>query len=111
MGCDTVILESNHDVDMLAYGSYPPHLKERIRGNRGHLSNGDCAACACNLVRSGTRRLILAHLSETNNRPELAFETTLRRLDQENLSCQLMVAPVKAMEEPVILKEASVCWG
>ncbi len=109
LGCDTVVLESNHDLDMLAWGPYPEHLKARIRGNRGHLSNEDCAACACDLVRSGTRNLILAHLSETNNRPELARQVTAQRLAKENLQCQVTVAPVKAMEQPLLLEGGAPC--
>lgn len=111
LGCDTVVLESNHDLEMLAWGPYPEHLKARIRGNRGHLSNEDCAACACDLVRSGTQRLILAHLSETNNRPELALATTQKRLAAEHLDCQVLVAPVKKMEQPLLLKGDAPCWA
>lgn len=109
LGCDTVVLESNHDLAMLANGPYPEYLKRRIRGNRGHLSNTDCAVCACDLVRNGTQNLILAHLSETNNLPKLAFEETARRLTSENLKCHLLVAPVKEMAEPFYLKGEAPC--
>lgn len=72
---DAAYLESNYDVDLLETGSYPPHLKARIRGVGGHLSNLEAAE----LVRGcGTRRpewIALAHLSQENNRPELALET------------------------------------
>lgn len=72
-GCDAVILEANHDVEMLINGRYPPFLKKRILGDRGHLSNEAGAQFAMNLVQSGTRRLVLAHLSRDNNTPERAF--------------------------------------
>jgi len=72
-GCDAVILEANHDVEMLIKGRYPPFLKKRILGDRGHLSNEAGARFALSLVQSGTRRLLLAHLSKENNTPELAF--------------------------------------
>ncbi len=70
--CDALVLECNHDPDMLARGSYPWHLKQRIAGRFGHLDN---AAAADLLLRVDARRLqhvVCAHLSEQNNRPELA---------------------------------------
>ncbi len=76
---DAVYLESNYDPEMLASGPYPRYLKERIRGGRGHLSNDQAA----DLVRSAGRKLrwvALAHLSEVNNDPDLAFDTHRRRL-------------------------------
>ena len=72
-GCDAVILESNHDPDMLMTGPYPYDLKMRIASRRGHLSNTDSAALAARLCASGTRALMLAHLSQENNTPDLAF--------------------------------------
>ena len=71
-GADTVLIEANHDLAMLRDGPYPFYLKKRILSARGHLSNADCAALARRLAESGTRRVILGHLSRTNNRPELA---------------------------------------
>ena len=76
LGCESVVLESNHDPDMLMEGPYPYDLKLRIRGSKGHLSNEDCAALAAQLYASGTRNILLAHLSEQNNTPRLAFHET-----------------------------------
>lgn len=73
LGCEGVVLECNHDVEMLMTGPYPPDLKRRIASRNGHLSNTDCAAFATRLAASGLRRLLLAHLSETNNLPDLAL--------------------------------------
>ncbi len=73
-GCEAVVLESNHDVDMLMEGPYPYDLKKRIRSNRGHLSNEDSAHLAAELWQSGTEAFLLAHLSEENNDPTLALE-------------------------------------
>ena len=73
-GCEAVVLESNHDVEMLMDGPYPYDLKMRIRSNRGHLSNGDSAALCAELVKEGTRSILLAHLSEENNEPSLALD-------------------------------------
>ena len=80
LGCDYVILESNHDIERLETGPYPYYLKKRIRGERGHLSNADCAAFAEKLADCGAKRIMLAHLSRENNTPALAYETTAARL-------------------------------
>lgn len=76
IGCDLVMLESNHDVGMLQNGPYPYYLKRRILSDRGHLSNESCASVARDLVERGTTRLFLGHLSGENNIPELAFQTS-----------------------------------
>ena len=72
-GCDAVILESNHDVDMLMTGPYPYDLKKRIASRHGHLSNPDSAALAAHLCATGTKKLMLAHLSQENNAPDIAL--------------------------------------
>lgn len=79
-GCDLVVLESNHDVSMLEAGSYPFYLKQRIKSDFGHLSNETAGDLALALVQEGTRQLVLAHLSQENNYPLLAYETTARIL-------------------------------
>ena len=79
-GCESVILESNHDVEMLMYGPYPYDLKLRIRGKRGHLSNRDCADFAAELAGQGTHSFLLAHLSEENNYPDLAYDESFSAL-------------------------------
>ncbi len=72
-GCAAVLLESNHDVNMLKNGPYPPQLKLRILSDHGHLSNIACAAELPALLRSGTTRFVLGHLSRKNNLPMLAL--------------------------------------
>lgn len=69
--CETLLLESNHDPDMLATGPYPTMLKRRVGGAHGHLSNGQAADLLARLPRA-PRRVVLMHLSETNNAPRLA---------------------------------------
>lgn len=71
-GCATLLLECNHDLDMLANSVYPPFLKRRVGGAWGHLSNPDAAAIAQAILPRGLRQVVAAHLSEQNNRPELA---------------------------------------
>ena len=74
MGCDAVIIESNHDEEMLMSGPYPRELKARVASKRGHLSNRECAAFATELAENGTRAFMLAHLSAENNEPCLALD-------------------------------------
>lgn len=71
-GCDALFLECNHDADLLATGPYPPALKRRIAGNFGHLDNGAAKALLASLDNGRLRHIVAAHLSRTNNRPELA---------------------------------------
>ena len=85
MGSDVVLLESNHDIDMLRKGRYSESLKRRILGNRGHLSNEAAAELVLRLAKQDTRQIILGHLSEENNLPELAFAASLQRLQQEGI--------------------------
>ncbi|MGI5896971.1 MAG: MBL fold metallo-hydrolase [Oscillospiraceae bacterium] len=79
-GCQLVMLESNYDREMLRNGGYPAYLKRRIASERGHLCNTDCAAELVALAQSGTEHFVLGHLSEENNRPEVAAETSLAAL-------------------------------
>ena len=80
LGCQAVILESNHDPEMLHTGPYPYPLKQRIASRYGHLSNPDSAAFAARLCQSGTKCLMLAHLSMENNTPELALDAHRKAL-------------------------------
>ena len=73
MGCEAVVLECNHDEEMLQTGPYPYDLKRRVASRTGHLSNTDCAVFSVRLAANGMKRLLLAHLSETNNLPDLAL--------------------------------------
>ncbi len=71
-GCEALLLECNHDVAMLAAGTYPPSLKQRVGGRLGHLSNAQAAALLTALDTTALTHLVAAHLSDKNNRPELA---------------------------------------
>lgn len=77
-----LILESNHDLDMLHRGPYPPYLKQRIRSSKGHLSNHDAGKVLSRLQRSECMQVFLAHLSQQNNHPQLAEQTVCRFLKQ-----------------------------
>lgn len=69
---DVLALESNHDIEMLREGEYPPHLKSRILSRTGHLSNGAAADLLSRIANKRLKQVVLAHLSEENNAPELA---------------------------------------
>ena len=71
-GCDALVLECNHDPGMLRASSYPQKLRERIAGRHGHLDNGAAADLLAHLDSSRLKHLVAAHLSQENNRPELA---------------------------------------
>ncbi len=75
LGSKSVLLESNHDVDMLKNGIYPYWLKQRILGEFGHLSNESCAKIAVCLAKNGTKNIVLGHLSSENNSPNKAYST------------------------------------
>ncbi len=72
--CQGLVLECNHDLQMLADGPYPLHLQQRVRSRQGHLANNDAARFLGDLLHDQLQHVVLAHLSETNNLPELAFE-------------------------------------
>lgn len=86
-GSDTIVLESNHDQMMLQNGPYPYYLKRRILSEYGHLSNDSCGELLPYLVNSGTKNIILSHLSAHNNLPELAFQTSANYLEREGMAC------------------------
>ena len=73
---DTVVIESNYDLEMLRHGPYPKVLQDRICGGHGHLSNAECAEAIRDFLHPGLRNIFLCHLSEHNNTPELAFQAS-----------------------------------
>lgn len=75
---DFAFIEANHDVEMLIHGTYPDQLKRRILSDFGHLSNQSAGDLASSLVQNGTKNIMLGHLSNENNLPQLAYETVLQ---------------------------------
>lgn len=73
-GMNALLLEANHDVNMLQVGRYPYYLKQRILGEKGHLSNERAGQLLCQLLHGDLEAVVLGHLSQENNLPELAFE-------------------------------------
>ncbi|MFW6035436.1 MAG: MBL fold metallo-hydrolase [Halothermotrichaceae bacterium] len=83
-GLDLLVLESNHDLEMLMTGSYPWSLKNRINGEEGHLSNDAAAEILPELINSNFPSILLAHLSKDNNKPELAYITVKNNLEDKD---------------------------
>ena len=96
--CDALLLECNHDTEMLAQSAYPPFLKRRVGGDYGHLSNSAAAAIAGTLNHARLKYLVAAHLSRQNNLPSL-----VRRLMADTLSC--------ASDDIVVATpDTGTCW-
>ncbi len=91
--CDFAFIESNHDPEMLMYGSYPYHLKKRISSEAGHLSNKMCSQFICKLASQGTKKFMLGHLSKDNNTEELALSTSKSALALLGQEAEVTVAP------------------
>ena len=81
---EVYIMESNHDIEMLNNGPYPFRLRQRILGDKGHLSNYDSSKYISSFIGNKTKCIILAHLSEENNTNELAYNTLVDRLNNNN---------------------------
>ena len=77
------IMESNHDINLLMNGSYPYHLKQRILGDRGHLSNVDSSYYLSKLIGKNTEKIILIHLSEENNDAKIAYDTCVEKINDQ----------------------------
>lgn len=79
------LIEANHDVEMLRYGSYPWHLKQRILSDVGHLSNEDSALLMSEIIGDNTKKIMLAHLSRENNTSELAMNDVTKILNDNDI--------------------------
>lgn len=106
-GSKYVILESNHDVDILKLGSYPYSLKQRILSPYGHLSNEAAADTALRLAETGTEHFMLAHLSRENNLPELAQVTTENIFKSNNIRLNHDVTLTVAQRDSITLFNAA----
>lgn len=84
LNCDALILEFNHDPEMLKAGPYPPALQQRVRSSHGHLANEEAALFLRQLQNERLRCTVLAHLSETNNLPKIALDAALKVQKETN---------------------------
>lgn len=102
-GCQALLCESNHDPLMLKNGPYPVYLKRRIAGKFGHLSNTDCRKLIENVYHDDLATIVLTHLSEKNNTPNLAYENIKAFLDQIGARADLRVALQDKVGTPITI--------
>lgn len=107
---DLIVVESNHDEQMLARGPYPWSLKQRISGGLGHLSNGAAAAFVSACAHKGLRGVLLTHLSETNNLPALAVERTREALRRAGWSRDALSAASQQVPLPPMTSTGEAAW-
>lgn len=100
-GSEKILIEANHDEEMLENGRYPYILKKRIASDFGHLSNESCAGICEKLYKSGTKEFILGHLSEENNCPELAYNAVDALLRLHGNDYKLFVATRNGLDDIV----------
>lgn len=98
-GCNFLVLESNHDLDMLKVGPYPWSVKQRVMGRRGHLSNDLACEYIAESMDSSTATLVLGHLSEQNNHPEIVRLVGSQALQHRGLATRLVVAEPRRQSE------------
>ncbi len=102
---NTLFIESNHDLEMLKNGSYPPDLKKRIGSNVGHLSNEDAAKAPLDIIGERTEYVLLSHLSRENNTPSKAYHTVRGMLREFHLSPKLHLTRRDGISEMITLGE------
>lgn len=90
-GCRVLVLEANHDEELLANGPYPWHLKQRVKSRHGHLSNSDSAALLSQVTHPGLEGVFLAHLSEVNNHPDMALKALRNSLSDQTFCCPRVI--------------------
>ena len=103
-----MLLEANHDVHMLEVGGYPYHLKRRILGDRGHLSNELSGRLLCDILHDNLKHIVLGHLSKENNYAKLAYETvklevTLGDNPYKGEELNMQVKPRQRIGDPYVL--------
>ena len=96
--CKGLVLESNHDISMLQNGSYPPYLKQRIRSSQGHLANEEASLFLKELLHEKLQHVVLAHLSEENNDPKIAYSAAVEALGN-NHNCQETALRISVAEQ------------
>ena len=102
---DIYIMESNHDVQMLQNGKYPFELRKRILGDKGHLSNEDASKYLCKYIGPKTKYIFLAHLSEENNKEEIALETLKKKLTTYQIDFNnIIVAKQNEMTKEIVIR-------
>lgn len=106
---DILFLEANHDVRMLQAGSYPYPLKQRILGEKGHLSNEDCGRLLCRVLHDDLKAVVLSHLSKENNLPELAYEAVRMEITMSEMPCKSMDFPLYVANRSEVSEVIEIC--
>jgi len=97
--CNALVLESNHDLEMLRNSHYPPQIQQRIRSNRGHLANPEAVALLDEVLHDALRHVVLAHLSDTNNRQEVV-EAAVHALLEGRAAAGRPVVSIAGQDDP-----------
>lgn len=100
-GASVVLLESNHDIEMLQNGMYPYYLKKRILSTKGHLSNMDAGSISIELLKKGVRGILLGHISSQNNHKQLAYDTVSQILEEAGAKVGRDIALMAARRKSV----------
>ena len=103
--CSALVIEANHDEDLLLKGPYPPFLKARVGGPNGHLSNKQTARALASIASDRLKSALLAHLSRTNNTPNLALLTVNRYLEKCDRNLSLFVCGENGSDKPLRVAE------
>ncbi len=106
--CQLLVLESNHDPDMLANGPYPRHLQDRIRGREGHLSNAAAGALLGEVLHDDLEGVVLAHLSEKNNNPDLARKVAEEVLERHRLKGKVRLVVAGRLEVVTLTSRSGI---
>jgi len=99
---DLLVIEANHDMEMLINGSYSWELKQRIKGRTGHLSNRNAADIIFNISKNGSPKIVLAHISEENNRPDIAEKTVRELFEKYDKKLGFLLAASQKEPTPIL---------
>jgi len=97
-----IVIEANYDEEMLKKGSYPWELKQRINGKKGHLSNRNAADIVFNITKNGIPKVVLAHISEENNRSDLAEKAVRELFDKYDKKLGFLLAASQNEPTPIL---------
>lgn len=107
-GMDALLLEANHDINMLQVGPYPYYLKQRILGDRGHLSNERAGQLLCRLLHEKLQAVVLGHLSKENNLPELAYEAVRVEVTMADTGMKIKDIPMQVAKRSEISQVVNI---
>ncbi|MBI5656807.1 MAG: MBL fold metallo-hydrolase, partial [Geobacter sp.] len=101
-GCRALVLEANHDEEMLLNGPYPWHLKQRIKSRHGHLSNNESMELLGDILHAELEGVFLAHLSEVNNHPEKVAEVTVSFMSRQTTCAPRLIVGTQHLASDIL---------